>query len=220
MPTSTQTGFGSVASTDVLARSPIRPAAPVVARDGWEASARRSSAALTLTDVTAWAKVLVKADANGALTGSSLPFGRAVRTTGGGLEVGCGPGEWLHLGPPGSVARILVDREAGTAGDELVTVLDVTHGGALMRLTGRDAPSALAKLCAVNLSDGATPDLTAFRSSVAKTATDVVRDDVGGVRSYLLHCDRSVGQYLWDCVLDAGREFGIDVEGWAADERG
>jgi heterotetrameric sarcosine oxidase gamma subunit len=211
-------GFGSVARTVALARSAIRPAEPVVERDGWEASARASSAPLTLTDVSAWAKVLVKADANGALAASALSYGRVVRTSDGGLQIGSGPGEWLHLGPPGSEARILAAQTRSEVGDELVTVLDVTHGGALMRLTGGDAPSVLAKLCAINLSETATPDLAAFRSSVAKTVTEVVRDDVRGRPSYLLHCDRSVGQYLFDCVLDAGREFGIDVVGWAAEQ--
>ena len=67
----------------------------------------------------------------------------------------------------------------------------------------------------MNLSDRATPDRSAFRSSVAKTVTDVVRDDVDGRRSYLLICDRSVGQYLFDCLLDAGREFGIEEAGVA-----
>ena len=55
----------------------------------------------------------------------------------------------------------------------------------------------------------------AFRSSVAKLVTDVVRDDEGGVRSYLLHCERFSGQYLFDALLDAGNEFGIEIGGFA-----
>jgi hypothetical protein len=39
---------------------------------------------------------------------------------------------------------------------------------------------------------------------VAALVTDVVRDDVAGVRSYLLHCERSSGQYLADTLLAAG----------------
>jgi len=42
----------------------------------------------------------------------------------------------------------------------------------------------------------------------------VVRDDVDGVRSYLLHCERSSGQYFFDALLDAGQEFGIDIGGF------
>ncbi len=47
---------------------------------------------------------------------------------------------------------------------------------------------------------------------MAGLVTDVVRDDIGPVRSYLLHCERSTGQYLADSLLDAGAEFGIGVD--------
>jgi glycine cleavage system aminomethyltransferase T len=59
----------------------------------------------------------------------------------------------------------------------------------------------------------ATPDGAAFRSSVAALATDVVRDDVSGARSYLLHCERSSGQYFFDALLTAGRDLGIEIDG-------
>jgi glycine cleavage system aminomethyltransferase T len=42
----------------------------------------------------------------------------------------------------------------------------------------------------------------------------VIRDDTGGARSYLLHCERSVGQYLFDAIVRAGAEFGIGVDGF------
>ena len=37
------------------------------------------------------------------------------------------------------------------------------------------------------------------------------RADAGGTRSYLLHCERSSGQYLADSLVDAGIEYGIEV---------
>ena len=200
-----------------VARGPIAPADPVTIVDGWEVSARRSSAALTLADVTATAKVLLKADANGAFAAAALAFGRA-RREGDRLEIGSSPGEWLYLAPPADRERLVEELGAVAAGaGELLTVSDLTHGRAMMRLTGVEAPRLMAKICAINLADTVTPDLAAFRTSVAKTVTDVVRDDVGGRRSYLLICDRSVGQYLFDCVLDAGGEWGIDIEGWVTE---
>jgi glycine cleavage system aminomethyltransferase T len=48
---------------------------------------------------------------------------------------------------------------------------------------------------------------------VANLVTDVVRVDRDGLPSYLLHCERSSGQYLFDTLLDAGREFGIEIDG-------
>jgi len=95
------------------------------------------------------------------------------------------------------------------AGD-FVSVVDVAHGRALIRLTGPRAASVLAKLCAIDLAELVTPNGAAFRSSVAKLVTDVVRDDRDGTPSYLLHCERSSGQYLFDALLDAGAEFGIE----------
>jgi heterotetrameric sarcosine oxidase gamma subunit len=105
------------------------------------------------------------------------------------------------------------------ADDDLVSVVDVTHGRALMRLTGADAHRLLAKLCAIDLASGA-PDGTALRTSVAEVATDVVRDDMRSTmeRSYLMHCERSTGQHLFDALLDAGREFGVEVDGARFDD--
>jgi len=144
------------------------------------------------------AKMLVRG--TGAL---AVPFGRAERH-GDALVVGSGPGEWTVLG-----GRAQHAAESGP-GDHLISVIDVTHGRALVRLTGGRAASLLAKVCAIDLSDRVTPDGTAFRSSVAKLITDVVRDDRDGTPSYLLHCERSSGQYLFDSLLDAGAEFGIE----------
>ena len=72
----------------------------------------------------------------------------------------------------------------------------------------------LAKVCGIDTGDGITPDGAAFRSSVAGLATDVIRDDVGGVRSYLLHCERSSGAYLFGELLAAGGEFGMETDGF------
>jgi sarcosine oxidase gamma subunit len=82
-----------------------------------------------------------------------------------------------------------------------------------VRLCGARSADLLAKVCGIDLADDVVPDGAAFRTSVAKLITDVVRDDVnddaGRVRSYLLHCERSSGQYLADALLDAGAEFTV-----------
>jgi len=136
-----------------------------------------------------------------------------VRNSSGNLVVGTGPDEWLVLGPAGSVEAVLAGLE-GTGQSELATVLDVTHGGVLFRLTGADAHRLLEKVCAIDFSEDVTPDGAVFRSSVARITTEVIRDDVAGVRSYLLHSDRSSGQYQLDALLDAGGEFNIGVDGY------
>ena len=198
----------------LVARSPIAPVPPATVEQGWEISARRSVAPLRLTDATPLAKVLVRAAADGPVArGLEVRFGRAARDADGVLVVGSGPGEWLLLAPPGAAPEI-ASRVTARADGEFASTFDVTHGRALMRLSGAPASDALAKVCAIDLSDAVTPDGAAVRTSVAKLVTDLVRDDRGGGPSYLVHCERSSGQYLFDALLDAGDEFGVDVDGF------
>jgi heterotetrameric sarcosine oxidase gamma subunit len=201
-----------------VARSPIAPAPPVTVEHGWEISARRSGADLRIMDCTPLAKVLVRASTDGEVARAlGVPFGRAARDERGTLVVGSGPGEWLLLAPPGANAAV-AGRVEAVPDNELVSVFDATHGRALMRVTGARAADLLAKVCGVDFSEEVTPDGAAFRSSVAKLVADVVRDDRGGTRSYLLHCERSSGQYLFDALIDAGDEFGIEIDGFVATE--
>jgi heterotetrameric sarcosine oxidase gamma subunit len=188
----------------------------VVRADGWEVSGRRAEAELTITDCTPLTKVLVRAPVGGqAEAVLGVRFGRATRDETGTLAVGSGPGEWLLLAAPGRSPELDEDRFVAQAPGECVTWVDQTHGRALMRLSGQAGPRVLAKLCGVDLADDITPDGAAFRTSVAALATDVIRDDLpGGTHSYLLHCERSSGQYLFDAMLRAGAEFGIEIDGF------
>ena len=197
-----------------IARSPIAQAAPTTIKHGWEVSARRSAADLKIIDCTPLAKVLVLASTEGELARAlRVPFGRAARDAYETLVVGSGPGEWLLLAEPGTSAAV-TQRVEEVKDERLVSVFDATHARALVRITGARTPDLLAKVCAIDFADGVTPNGAAFRSSVAKLVTDVVRDDSGGSRSYLLHCERSSGQYLFDALIDAGHEFGIEVDGF------
>lgn len=206
-----------MAENAVLARSPIPPAPPVRIEAGWEVSGRRSDAGLTITDCTPLAKVALRAPWNGAMAAAlGVPFGRAARDERG-LLAGSGPGEWLVLAPPGTAPQVAERLEAAAARSapgEFVTVIDLTHGRALVRLTGRQSAQLLAKLCAVDLADDMTPDGAAFRSSVAGVATDVIRDDRDGTPSYLLHCERSSGRYLFGTLVSAGGPPGIGIDGF------
>jgi heterotetrameric sarcosine oxidase gamma subunit len=212
-------GSSPRASRVPVARSPIAPPPPVAVKAGWEVSGRRASAAgaLTLTDCTPLTKVQLRAPADGEVAASlGVPFGRTTREPDGTLVVGSGPGEWLLLAPPGQAGALAprLEKTAAQAPGESVTWVDLTHGRALIRLYGRSAAGVLAKVCGIDLSDGITPDGAAFRTSVAALATDVIRDDVGGTPCYLLHCERSSGQYLFDAMLTAGAEFAIEIDGF------
>jgi heterotetrameric sarcosine oxidase gamma subunit len=198
-----------------VARSAIAPAPPVAVRSGWEVSARRARGPLRIADHSPLAKVVVRADPDGPFAaGIGVPTGTARRTPAGALAASARPGEWLLLGAPGT-ASALAAEAAAADGRELVTVVDLTHGRTLVRLTGARADAVLAKVCGIDFADRAMPDGSALGTGVARVATDIVRDDTAGVRSYLLHCERSSGQHLFDCLLDAGRQFGIEIDGYA-----
>lgn len=204
----------AVPAAPAVARSPIRPTGPVGFVGGWEVGTGRSSAALRLADHTPLCKVWIVAPRDGAMAHALGPAGRAVRRSDGTLACGLGPGEWIVLAPPGDGA--VVGRLAARAAelDEQVTVIDQTHGRALLRLTGDTAPEVLAGICAIDLHDTVTPDGAALRTQVAAVTTDLVRDDRDGVRSYLLGCEWSSGQYLFDEVHHAGGGLDLAVDGF------
>lgn len=103
------------------------------------------------------------------------------------------PGEWTVVGP---------------RPDE--DVVDLTHVRVMFRLTGEDAPGILAKVCALDLSNDMFPDGAAGRTLIGDVATELVRDDQDGTRSYLLLPSRSFGRYLHGVLVDAGLEFGLE----------
>jgi heterotetrameric sarcosine oxidase gamma subunit len=208
-----------------IARSPITPAPPVTMVAGWETSAKPSTASLRLTDCTPCGKLLMRTGIRSATARAlGVNQGRASRDGSGRLVAGIGYEEWLIIGPSGvTLPALATDGSDGTP--ELVTIVDLTHARALVRIVGADSAKVMSKLCGIDFGDKATPDNTALRSSVAGLVAEIVRSDLanrpGGTagsdaasRCYLMLCERSAGQYLFNTLLDAGQEFGIDIEGF------
>ena len=196
-----------------IARSPIPISGATTVVEGWVVAhpSPREPAALEIVDCTPLAKILVRA----ASDPFEIPAGRTSRPFKEVLAAACRPEEWVLYAAPGSAAEVIEKVKKRAPARQLVTVLDVTHGRALVRLSGSRAPELLAKLCAIDLSDAVTPNASALRTSVAKLTTELVRDDRDGVRSYLLSCERSYGAYLFEALLDAGSEFAIEAQGFA-----
>lgn len=201
-----------------VARGPVALGAATTQIGDWEVSAQPSSAALTLEDQSALAKIEVRSKANGAVANKlQTQFGRTYQAEGGTLVIGSGPGQWHVISEIGSQASALADLQPlGNDSDELTTAVDLTHGRAMFRLTGEEAAGLLNKLCSLEFADDIVPDGSALRSSVAGVVTDIARNDISGQRSYLLHCERSSGQYLWNTLLDAGNEYRIEPAGFSA----
>ena len=173
-------------------------------RPGFETPIRRPIPdGSALTDESAMTKTIVRAAADSAAAaGLGVEFG-ASRRVGSTLVCGSRPDEWLVLGDPAPALDGL-DRSGH------VTVMDLTHGRALLRLTTEHAPSVLEKVCSLDFSDSMTPDGAVTTASVAKVICDLIRDEVGGTPSYLIACDRSLGDWLVGALLDACDEFESD----------
>lgn len=168
-----------------------------------------SGAALTLHDMSSMSKMVVRAAAGTGAEASlsSVAFGHS--TSNDGLIVaGTRPDEWMVLGAADAVA----ERLRGLPMDGHVSTVDWTHGRAAFRLSGGPASSALEKICGIDWSDAMTPDGAVVSASVAGAGCDIVRNDASGSPSYLILCDRSFGQYLFDAILDACDEFGVSAE--------
>jgi heterotetrameric sarcosine oxidase gamma subunit len=187
-----------------VARGPFPFVGASRVEDGWEISSTVAGP-LTLVDLSRLGKFSVRAVPGSAPSTLPAPW-TSSRAADGRLVTAAAIGEWLVLTPSGAGAGI-------DEGGEILSVVDVTHGRALLRLTGAGARGVLAKLCAIDLADSVTPDGTSCRSFVGSIVVDVVRDDVKGTPSYLLHSERSAGRSLLHSLQDAGSAAGLVYAG-------
>ena len=114
----------------------------------------------------------------------------------------------MLLGDDDAVKR----RVDGIPLDGHVSIVDWTHGRAQFRVTGDFATSVLEKVCGLDWSNDMMPNGAVTSGSVAKVTCDLIRSDVDDTPSYLVLCDRSFGQYLFDALIDAGNEFELSVD--------
>lgn len=100
--------------------------------------------------------------------------------------------------------------------EQFVTVTDITHGRSELRVIGPDSQQLLSKLCGLDFQPSAFPNETAKQSSLAKTTQLIIRCDIGELPAFSIIGAQSLGAYVWDTVMEAGREFGLIPIGRAA----
>ncbi len=98
---------------------------------------------------------------------------------------------------------------------DLITVTDMTHGSPELWLIGPNSAELLSRLCGLDFHDSQFPNGTAKQSSVAKTSQLIIRHDLGETPAYTLIGGRSFAAYLWQTILDAGQDLGIQPIGSA-----
>ena len=119
--------------------------------------------------------------------------------------------------PPGREVR--TQRKLTTtlkASEQFVTVTDITHGRAEIRVIGPDSQELLSKVCGLDFHSSAFPNETAKQGSFAKTTQLIIRYDIGELLAFSIIGAQSLGPYVWDTMTEAGREFGIVPIGSAA----
>ena len=187
--------------SEITFKSPV-DVGPLTSPDG----------SVTVTDAASTTKVQVRAGAGTAAAAAlDVSYGSSRRRADDALVCGTRPDEWTIYGTPGQAAAI----SATVPTDGFVTVIDITHGRAMLRISGSNATSALNKICNLDLGDELTPDGAVFSASVGNVGCDLVRDDQGGQTSFLIGCERSFGRFLFIAVVDSCTEFGVQVPaGW------
>lgn len=193
-----------------VARSPLSAAGRTTVIDGWEYSAGAADGPVLVADRSPLAKVHLRVAADQAVEAAlGTRFGRAA-WVGNRLVIGSGPDEWLIVGAPGRANEIAaeVEDKVHAVTSSPAAVADLTHGRALMRVSGPETMTLLRRVTAVDLDDRLVPNGSALRTSLARVVTDLVRDDVDGAPSFLLHCERSSGRYLQQSLLAAGSDLG------------
>ncbi len=166
-------------------------------------TASAPSGSLALDDRSDLTKIVVRTDPASAAAGQlGCPHGRS-RRIGPVVVLGQRPTEWLVIGPALEVGAV-VD-ELDTSGH--TSVIDITHSRSLFALRGADGARVMEKVNGLDWSDAMMPDGAVTGGSVAKVTCDLSRQDEGGSWSAWVMADRSFGQYLFDAIADACREF-------------
>jgi sarcosine oxidase subunit gamma len=189
-------------------RSPLTDAA-----DRLAAATRASQGAVRLAELPFLAQIDVRLDAKGAAAdavglalGLQLPLEPNTVVRAGELTaLWLGPDEWLVVGPPGS-QQDLQSRIRGAAGEEPVSVTDVSAQRTTLLVAGPAARDLLAHGCPLDLhprtfEPGRCAQTTLARAQVVLVAREEPR------AGFWVLVRSSFAGYLTDWLLDAAAEW-------------
>lgn len=103
--------------------------------------------------------------------------------------------------------------KSGFSGDAPITITDITPGHAELWLIGPHSRLLLSRLCGLDFHEHHFPNHTAKRSSVAKTTQTIIRRDQTDLPTYALIGRRSLAAYLWQTIMEAGKDLNIQPIG-------
>ena len=100
--------------------------------------------------------------------------------------------------------------------DQFITITDVTHGRSEIMVIGPNSQELLSKLCGLDFHPSVFPNMAAKQSGFAKTNQLIIRRDIVGLAAFSIIGARSLGEYLWHTVIEAGCEWDITLIGQSA----
>ncbi|GAB7106759.1 sarcosine oxidase subunit gamma family protein [Streptomyces phaeofaciens JCM 4814] len=189
-------------------RSPLSHAAARLA-----AATRTSGGAIRLAELPLLAQLDVRLDAKGPAAdtvglalGLQLPLApNSVVHTDRATALWLGPDEWLLLGRPGT-QRDLENRIRTAAGDEHVSVTDVSAQRTTLLVTGPRARDLLSRGCSLDLHPRAFGPGRCAQTTLGRTQIVLVARDRPRAGFWLLVRSSFAG-YLVDWLLDAATEY-------------
>jgi sarcosine oxidase subunit alpha len=97
-----------------------------------------------------------------------------------------------------------------------VLVANVSANHAAVNLTGPASRAVMERLTDLDVSAEGMPYLRAARGDVAGIPALILRIGFTGELGYEIHVPSAFGQYLWERIMDAGRDFAIQPFGLEA----
>ncbi len=107
-------------------------------------------------------------------------------------------------------------QEKANETDKFITITDVTHGRSEILIVGPNSPELMSKLCGLDFHPYAFPNETAKQSSLAKTTQLIIRRDNKKLPAFFIIGATSLGEYLWNIIIEAGREWDLIPIGFDA----
>ena len=182
---------------------------------GREATAEAAQAeSLGLADLTPFPRIGFKGwniapwlAGNGAEMGEAS--NRAYRQADGTRIARLAPGEALVLADRGGAGPLIQTLDGAWSMAEADGCFRVRRDetSCWLLLTGAQAPSMLAKVCAVDLRPQVFAPNAIAQTNVARLNVIVIRGDLGPVPAYDLITDIASAVYLWGALLDAMAEY-------------
>ena len=124
-------------------------------------------------------------------------------------SVWLGPNEWLLNCPSGDESSL--ENDLNIALQALHhSVTDVSDNSTIIQLSGPHARSVIMKGCAVDIHPRVFKPGDAFQSNMA--AASVIMWQLDLIPTFNIMVRASFASYLWKWLLDAGAEFGVQIQ--------